>query len=140
MRTTITEQQAFQRAEDYVRQAMSALPPEARLEVLSAANSLACDDPTDNGPRGRVTVGNIYWVRNLSKESIPQYMDAMVRWWTEHDFGILSDTRNPNSNYVSAENKIDGFRMAFSDNPKGELTLGADSPCVWPNGTPEPKT
>jgi hypothetical protein len=138
MKNTITEEEATQRAEDYVRQAMEALPPEARLEVLSGTSSGPCDDPTDNGPRGRVTVGNIYWVRGLPAESNPQYFDSMVRWWTDHDFAILTDKR-PQSNYVWVENKRDGFRMAFRDNPKGELALGADSPCVWPNGTPEPR-
>lgn len=139
MKPTITEQQATQRVDDYVRQAMTALPPEARLEVLSATSSSSCDDPTDNGPRGRVSVGNIYWVRDLPKESNHQYFDAVTKWWTDHNFGILDNIRDPDSNYVWAENKTDGFRMSFSDNPKGELTLSANSPCVWPNGTPEPK-
>jgi hypothetical protein len=136
MRNTITEEQAMQRAEEYVRQSMAALPAEARLEPLSATSSSSCDDPSDNGPRGRVTVGNIYWVRGLLPESNPQYFDAMVRWWTDHDFGILTDKRS--QGYVWVENKRDGFRMALGDNPKGELHLGADSPCVWPNGTPDP--
>jgi hypothetical protein len=135
VQTTITEDQAKARIEEYVRQALAVLPSEARLELQSAASSVPCDDPTDNGPRGRVTVGNTYWVRGLSSERNSQYLDSMISWWKQHDFSVLDDKR-PASNYVRVESKRDGFRIAFSDNPRGELLLGADSPCVWPDGRP----
>jgi hypothetical protein len=136
MQNTITEQEAITRAEEYVREAMSALPSEASLEELSPTDSLACDDPTDRGPQGRVTVGNIYWVRGIANED--KYFDAMLAWWEKHDFAVLEDLR-PKHKRVWVENRKDGFRMAFEDNPKGELSIGVDSPCVWPNGTPAPE-
>ncbi len=138
VQTTITEEQAKQRVEDYVRQTLSALPAEARLEVLSATSSLACDDPTDNGPRGRVTVGNTYWVRGLPREGHAAFFEAVLAWWKQHNFTVLAD-RRPQVNLIRVENKQDGFRVTFDENPAGDLTLGADSPCVWPNGTPAPK-
>lgn len=138
VKPTMTEEQAKQRAEDYVRQTLSALPPDARLEVLSATSSLACDDPTDSGPRGRVTVGNTYWVRGLPREGHAAFFDAILTWWKQHDFTVLVD-RRPQVNLIRVEHKQDGFRVTFDENPAGELKLGADSPCVWPKGTPEPR-
>lgn len=29
-------------------------------------NRIPCDDPTDNGPRGRVSVGKRYWMRGVA--------------------------------------------------------------------------
>lgn len=136
MKNTITEQQAYDKVEDYIQQTATALPAEARLEISGQADSLACDDPTDNGPKGRVTVGSVYWVRGIANES--KHFDAVLEWWEAHDFVVLEDLR-PDRNRVWVENRKDGFRMAFRDNPKGELLLGADSPCVWPNGTPAPE-
>lgn len=136
MKNTITEQQAIDKAEKYVEQAATALPVEVRLEVQAPTDSISCDDPTDNGPKGRVTVGNVYWVRGIANDD--RYFDAILEWWEAHDFVVLDDSR-PKSNWISVENRKDGFRMAFRDNPKGELLLGVDSPCVWPNGTPSPE-
>jgi hypothetical protein len=136
MQNTITEQQATVLAERYVRQAMVALPGEARLEVQDSTSSSACDDPSDNGPKGRVTVGNVYWVRGIANEN--KYFDAVLAWWKAHGFAVMEDDR-PKGNWISVENRKDGFRMAFRDNPKGDLLLGADSPCVWPKGTPTPR-
>lgn len=132
LKNTITEAEATQRVEDYVRQTMAALRPEARLEVLAPADSLICDDPTDHGPENRVTVGNIYWVRGLPVENNNQHFDAVLDWWRAHDFAVRADDRRPGSNYVLVENRKDGFRMAFRDNFSGGLLLGADSPCVAP--------
>ena len=37
------------------------------------------------------------------------------------------------------ENNTDGFRMRVTASDGGRLILIATSPCVWPNGTPEPE-
>ena len=81
-------------------------------------------------------MGNSYWVRGMANEG--RYFDAVLEWWKAHDFAVLQDDR-PKSHWISVENRKDGFRMAFYDNPKGELLLGADSPCVWPDGAPAPR-
>jgi hypothetical protein len=140
VKNTITQQQAVERVEQYIREVVTALAPRARLEVLYGSDGSACDDPTDNGPRGRVIASRSYWLRDIPAEKNEEYVTAIVHWWTEHDFGILTDDR-PNDVYVWAENRRDGFRMSVQQTATGppQLSLGATSPCVWPNGTPEPK-
>lgn len=131
---TLTGRQVADRAEDYVRRAATALPPLARLE-LHSADTIPCDDPSGHSLHGRVTAGQSYWVRDLPKAGHPRYFDAMLDWWSKHGFFVLTDDR-PGRNYVSVQNEQDGFRMALRETPDGGLLLGADSPCVWPHGTP----
>lgn len=141
MRSTITQQQASERAEQYIRETVSALSPSARLELSRRFDDSPCDDPTDNGPKGRVIASSVYWLNDIPADRQSEYVDALVRWWSEHDFAILTDKR-PNDTYVLVENRRDGFRMSVQQTVVGpqRLSLGATSPCVWPNGTPEPET
>jgi hypothetical protein len=141
MKNTITQQQAGERAERYIREAVAGLTPPARLEVLSSFDDSPCDDPTDNGPKGRVIASRGYWLNDISPDQHSTYVDDLVRWWSEHNFTVLTDNR-PGNVYVWAENRHDGFRMAIQQTEIGpkRLSLGATSPCVWPNGTPEPQS
>lgn len=140
MKNTITQRQAIERTEEYVRQAVSTLLPTPQLDLLSRFEDSPCDDPTDNGPKGRVITSVRYWLNDTPVDRQADYVKALIRWWSEHDFAILTDNR-PNDTYVLVENRRDGFRMAMQQTATGpkRLSLGASSPCVWPNGTPEPK-
>jgi hypothetical protein len=132
---TITQLEANTRAEKYIRDAVAGLQPAPRLELLAKFEDSPCDDPTDRGPQGRVFVSWAYWLRDLPVQQNPQVIDAVVKWWTDHGFVITGDKR-PQANLVFAENKADSFRMSIQESSDGELSLGTDSPCVWPNGTP----
>jgi hypothetical protein len=140
MKNTITQQQASERAERYVRDAVSALSPTAQLELSGRFDDSPCDDPTDNGPKGRVIASVTYWLNDIPVDRQSDYVNALFQWWSEHDFAALTDNR-ANDIYVHVENRNDGFRMAVQQTAGGpkRLSLGATSPCVWPNGTPEPK-
>lgn len=118
----VTESEAYERVDSYVRRAATALP-EGRLEPAAAPVSVACR----GNPPGRVVVRNSYWVRDLADEN--RHFDTMVRWWENHDFEIVDDLR-PERHFVWVESAADGFRMSLRDNDKGELLLGAESPCV----------
>lgn len=99
---------------------------------------MPCTDPTDHGPVGRVTAGATYWIRGLSESEILQHFDSFEQWLSEHDFAILVDER-PKFYFLSGENRKDGFLLAFRYYPGVTPSISAGSPCVWPNGTPEPK-
>ena len=88
----------------------------------------------------RIIASRDYWLNDIPNDRQADYVNALVQWWTEHDFAILTDKR-PNDIYVWVENRRDGFRMAIQQTAVGpkRLSLGATSPCAWPNGTPEPK-
>lgn len=137
MHNTITVQQAEQRVEEYFREALAVLPPQARPEP-GLIDTYDCDDPTDNGPTGRKIASVDYQIHDLPPEENPKYVADLERWWRDHNFRILDDER-PKRESIWVENNSDGFRMRVTSSAKGRLVLIATSPCVWPDGTPEPE-
>jgi hypothetical protein len=76
-------------------------------------------------------------VLGFDKTKIPSYFDAVKAWWHSHNFRVLDNT--PPTEFLWGENNADAFRMTLKSNDLGELYIIATSPCVWPNGTPEPE-
>ncbi|WP_037304495.1 hypothetical protein [Amycolatopsis orientalis] len=137
MKPTITEQQAREKVEAYIQAAFAVLPGSARRKPFTQ-NRSECADPTDNGPQGRFEISATYEVTGLEPAKFAEYFDAVVGWWTAHGFKVLTDSR-PKDQYVFARNNADAFDMSVQANDLGKFYLGATSPCVWPNGTPEPQ-
>lgn len=101
--------------------------------------ALPCDDPSDLGPRGRVSVAKVFWLRELPTERTDELFNAMHSYWLSHDYRVLSDQREQGGPALFVENNADAFRMSLQTNVRGELTISATSPCVWPDGTPPPE-
>jgi hypothetical protein len=121
----MTESDAYDRVEAYVRRAATALPAGTSLEAAAPPASEACKgERTD-----RVKVVSSYFVRGLAYDD--KHFDTMVRWWESHDFELLDDLR-PERHYVWVRSKSDGFRMSVRENENGELLLSAQSPCLTP--------
>ena len=134
MNPTITETEARDQVEAYVRDAFGVLPAPAARELFSR-NRSECTDPTDNGPAGRFEISATYEVTGLKPDTFAAHFEAVLKWWRGHGFTVLTD-RRPADQYVFARNERDGFDMSLQANELGKLYLGATSPCVWPNGTP----
>jgi hypothetical protein len=137
MKNTITLQQAKERVTHYLQWARTAFPAEAKY-TEHYTNEGYCDDPTDNGPRGRRTASQDYWIDGIDKTHNAQHFDNMLKQWKSDGWQVLTDNR-PKDGYIWVENPADGFRMALQESAEGSLSIGATSPCVWPNGTPAPK-
>lgn len=134
---TLTEQQARDRVEEHITDAVAALPISPRLEVQST-NRVHCDDPTDHGPLGRITIAKTYWLRDLPAEQTDEVFDAAESHWLSHDYRILDDRRDLRVPALLVESNADAFRMSLEANVQGDLLISASSPCVWPDGTPAP--
>ncbi|HEX6356949.1 hypothetical protein [Actinophytocola sp.] len=119
---SVTESEAYDRVESYVRRAAEALPSEAQLQSAAPPSSVACE-----GEPERVMVTSTYWVRGVVSED--RHFDSLLTWWESHGFELLDDLR-PERHYVWVESASDGFRMSLRDNEKGELLLSAESPCL----------
>ncbi|WP_235079624.1 hypothetical protein [Amycolatopsis orientalis] len=135
MKNTITSQEANQRLDAYIQQAKSALS--ISLELTGRDTDQPCDDPTDNGPKGRLIAGRSYKLTGTNKNSTASYFAKLKTWSTENNFHILTEKHNPE--YLWIEKRDDGFRLALQSNDLGEIYLDGSSPCVWRNGTPEPQ-
>ncbi|MBA0125148.1 hypothetical protein H0B56_06300 [Haloechinothrix sp. YIM 98757] len=135
MEPTLTEEQARDRAEQHIQEAIAALPDEPTLNLLSDYSD-ECTDPTDNGPQGRYQVGKTYWLDDLSPERNDAYLDALRAHWEANNYRISSDNR-PDDRTITVEHNEDAFRMSVVARPDDQrLSLGAGSPCIWPEGTP----
>ncbi|MDV6011830.1 hypothetical protein F8178_04950 [Haloechinothrix sp. LS1_15] len=137
MEPTITEEQARDRAEQHLHDAIAALPDQPSLRQLSDYSD-ACTDPTDGGPQGRYQVGMTYWLDDLPKEKNREYLDVLYAHWEANNYRIRGDRRDRGSIYV--EHNDDAFRMSIRTSDEGDLSLGASSPCIWPEGTPPDDT
>jgi hypothetical protein len=141
MEPTITLDEANRKVDDYIQQGLAQLPPQAELEELTRSEEFPCDDPTDGGPGGRKSASRNYEVVGLSSEEdeISAYFETLRSWWQASNFEFLRDDTTGNHRSLDAINRDDSFTMTFVANDEGYLFLMASSPCVWPEGTPDPE-
>lgn len=132
----MTQDEAAERAQEHVDGVMAVLPEEAESEGRGGPNFSACDDPTDGGPKGRVVASVSYWIREVPVEDNDQVMDAALEYWTENGFWVIEDAR-PDSPFISVGNEEDAFVVSIQASIQGDLSVGASSPCVWPDGSPD---
>ncbi|MGH3729810.1 MAG: hypothetical protein ACRDTU_13840 [Micromonosporaceae bacterium] len=138
MQPTITKQEAIDRVETLIEQAVAQLPDAARLESSRKEDAFPCDDHADGVPEGRAFVERDYWIRNLPKPYEP-YFDTLEEYWTDRGYPqIRFDKRG--LWWTMVHDPKDGFLISLKTTGDGEqLYIRSQSPCVWPNGTPEPE-
>ncbi|MBB4934246.1 hypothetical protein F4561_005066 [Lipingzhangella halophila] len=136
MSGTLNQEQALERVEQHIGNATANLPDSLHTESLGVIDGASCDDPTDNGPKVRIIVSHKYWLDGLQPEDNEHHAELLHQHWTNNGYTVLTDDR-PDEIYISVENNEDGFRMSLQESAEGSLSLGASSPCIWPNGSPE---
>jgi hypothetical protein len=142
MQPTITLQQARDQATAYAQIAQTQLPGNPKL-VGPRRTSVDCDDPTDNGPKGRVDVADDYEV-NYRIDPPPDnttIINHMYDFWSSQGYQVIEDARSKDrGRRIGFENPKDGFRFGLVEAATGpQLSLQISAPCVWPNGTPQPR-
>ncbi|MGH4019791.1 MAG: hypothetical protein ACRDT0_11255 [Pseudonocardiaceae bacterium] len=139
MQPTLNQQQGTERMEQHIMNAVAVIEPKPSLE-LQSANTQDCSQPSDDGPLGRVVLSVAYWLREIPVERNPEVFAATKRHWMGSEWTVLSDrSQRAEAPFISVQNDRDGFRMSIQSSVDGQLSLGASSPCIWPNGTPEPE-
>lgn len=140
MQPTVTSREAADRVERLVKAAASQLPPEVRLEDPYRTESLPCDAPDDGGPEGRVIVESDYAVEGLAvSENRPAYFSTVQRFWEDQGYRILRFDKRGQMWEMVYEDQ-DGYVLNLATSANGaHMHIGAQSPCIWPNGTPEPE-
>lgn len=136
MKETITQDQAAEKVQEHIDGIMSSLPDEAELETRRGTLFAACDDPTDGGPKDRVTVSERLWVRGLPIEDNESNIERIYDYWINSGYQVLRDER-PEKSSITVEDE-DSFAAFLRVSDQGSLSIGASSPCVWPEGTPKP--
>ena len=77
MEERITEDEAAAKVDQHIANAVAALPETVELEPLGPVAFASCDDPTDGGPRGRVTVSQRQWLNGLPVEENEQNAELL---------------------------------------------------------------
>jgi hypothetical protein len=140
MEPTLNEQQATDRVQRHIGDTVAVIQPPPRLEIQSPLHTMQCDIPSDNGPLGRIVISRGYWLEGIPVERNAEVFAAVERYWVNNGWVILNDDTSSEARpFLSVENRADSFRMSLQTSVDGELSIGASSPCVWPNGTPEPQ-
>lgn len=137
MEETITQDEAAEKIEQHVTDAVAALPDTVELEPLGPVAFASCDDPTDGGSKDRVTVSQRQWLTGLPAEDNEQNVDLLYDYWVSNGYRVIHDLR-PDELFVTAESETDAFNVSVQASDEGSLSIGASSPCVWPEGTPKP--
>ena len=134
MQTTLTTQQAAQRVDEHITTAIGQVLPQPTLRA-GLKSTMSCDDPSDRGPAGRVTVEHRYTLPDLPRTANKAAFDTLAGYWTRLGYRILRDERDQRLPELAAETD-DGFAVILTTNVVGELAIVGSSPCIWPTGKP----
>lgn len=137
MKPTITLEEANRLVDEHIQQAVATLSPNATLEVRGHETDGSCLDPDDQGPTNRKSAQRSYKILGLESGKIPDYFDTLRTWWPNNNFRVLQN--KPRNEYLWVENNGDSIRLSLQANDLGEVYINASSPCVWPNGIPQPE-
>ncbi|MGH4022014.1 MAG: hypothetical protein ACRDT0_22810 [Pseudonocardiaceae bacterium] len=77
---TITQQQAIERVDGHIADAVAALPVDPQLTLNLEMLDGECADPTDHGPRNRITVSKSFFLDGIPKDNNAAYFDTLRRW------------------------------------------------------------
>ncbi|MDG4785456.1 hypothetical protein O7626_05830 [Micromonospora sp. WMMD1102] len=141
---TETQATAVERVEKLIQDAKAQLPAGTTLDDEYRSNEAACDDPTDNGPAGRIFVEHRYSIvssDNHGRWKSDLVIPPLVAYWQQQGFRVRHDLRDQPDPRYTVENS-DGYRATIEGFDRGSsydfyLTVG--SPCIWQNGTPNPQ-
>ncbi|WP_460443582.1 hypothetical protein [Amycolatopsis stemonae] len=120
-----------------IRDAAAAVfPPGFTLQPLPSLPA-NCTDAVDR-PTGYVLVGVTFWVDGIPTNRNNSYFDALYGWWVAHGWTPRLDSR-PADMFTNATSN-DGYLMSLRANVQARLAIGATTPCLPANGTPNPPT
>lgn len=139
---TITQEQALDRIEQIIKETVKAIEPKPKLELYRPSlNVNMCVDPTDGGSENRVIVARAYYLNGITQDQVGNVARQVRQHWEQQGHQITVVT--PDGLDISGRSRPDDFILSLT--PTGDanapiLNLGVTSPCIWPNGTPEPST
>lgn len=140
-KSTMTKQQAIARAEQIIKNTAVAVRPAPRLErYQSVVEETSCVDPTDGGSPDRTVINRRYLLRVPPDRNgdvvrqVKAYWDSIgVKYSSE----VSLDAANP---VITGYTQPDEFLVSLFANAGKDIYIGTASPCIWPNGTPEPSS
>ncbi|GHH61092.1 hypothetical protein GCM10018781_06930 [Kitasatospora indigofera] len=135
-RPTVTLEVSRGQADTLLADIEQALPAGARFEP-PAANENDCYKPHSESADGRRQAGRLATVSGLPEERQAEVYAAARAYFGAHDFKITKDV----DKVLTGTRSSDGFlAMLYGGLAPGQLMqVSVRAPCVWPDGTPQPK-
>jgi hypothetical protein len=138
---TITKAQALARIKQLIDGTVSVIQPKPQPELYQPSlNDGLCLDPQDGGSEDRIVVSREYHLGGLPKteDALKEVIAAVKAYWQSQGHYISGE--NENGLQLYAHSRPDDFLISIGWAGGDVLTLGANSTCLWPNGTPEPSS
>jgi hypothetical protein len=133
---TITQQQATARAEQIPPETATSLDPQPVLEknpLLTVTDMCVANVPDANE---MVNVAYSYWLRGITATQFGEIGQQIKAFWKKKGYTIFTSggfgTGQPD---ISGETQ-DSFLISLDWSAKGEISIGATSPCIYPDGKP----
>ncbi|MFJ2029631.1 hypothetical protein [Streptosporangium sp. NPDC087985] len=141
-RPTMTEAQALARVEQLIKETAAVIRPKPRLDLYRPSlNPNSCLDPTDGGSEDRVVMNRSYYLRDIPQDQVAEVARQVKQYWEQQ--GHYIEGISTNGLNISGRSRPDDFLLSLAPTDAGDdvvLNLASTSPCVWPNGTPEPSS
>jgi hypothetical protein len=141
-KNTMTKQQASDRIEQIIRDTVAKLDPKPQLSAIDyLSQPTTCIDPTDGGSSDRTVLTRHYLLRGIPHDRNGAIGQQVKRYWENSGYKISSSVRlDTNEPQTTGFTQQDQFSISLTTGGDGSLGIGATSPCIWPNGTPEPSS
>lgn len=135
---TITQQQAVARVDRLLRDTGAAITPRPRLVVDKPGTQVtSCLEEPEGSSDARVQPAGEYFLQGVPQQARASVAEQIMRFWKAKGYAVDAFHMGTSDPQVHGTTQ-DNFLVALEPNGGGELSIGASSPCVWPNGTPPP--
>lgn len=131
---TITAREAADRVERHIRDLAAAIPG-ARLEPVGPPLTVPCGGIVGGEEDGRVYASRSYYVRDIPAERNETTIQTAIDHWTANGYTVDTTAREQGIVRATASDGTHVDVQESTDQTR-TLSLGASSPCVWPDGTP----
>jgi hypothetical protein len=133
---TMTQAQATARARQILRDTAAALTPRPRLgEFEPDPPPNQCLDNIPDAAR-KVNVGGTSWLHGIAEAEFAAVGRQILDYWKKQGYSIQAargfSSGRPEINAATR----DGFLVSLDWSAKNLLSIGASSPCIYPEGHP----
>ena len=139
MKPTMTKEEALTRVQQLINDTVAIIEPKPRLDVdPTTLTPYPCLGFVGDDSDGRIYISRAYYLRGIPKDKtkLTEIAQKVRRYWQQQGHVIQGVSRDGLN--IAARSRPDDFILSLSWTAGDVLGIGVSSPCIWPNGTPEP--
>ncbi len=139
---TMNQQEAAATAENIIRSTAATLHPQPGLDFDPSLGNDAIQCLAEELPDASkmVTVDRTAWLRGIPDGQQVNIANQVKAYWRQQGYVIGTaanfDQGKPEiTGYTPHKDPFEVFTFSLTTASNGWISIGATSPCVWPNGT-----